>query len=103
LKPKVTKVKQIKTPQWTVYPWPAELFPQHPSCAYHKLVSRSFLPPAQANRKGCGRLSARAFVHRLDIVIKYARMYGYDHKRTEAQFETTWNEPAERACPAAVF
>ena len=36
--------------------------------------------------------SARAFVHSLNILIKYARMYGYDHKRTEAQFEITWNE-----------
>jgi len=31
-------------------------------------------------------------VHSLNILIKYARMYGYDHKRTEAQFETCWNE-----------
>src|SRR5271154_4868123 len=36
--------------------------------------------------------SARAFVHSLNILIKYARMYGYSHKRTEAQFEITWNE-----------
>jgi hypothetical protein len=36
--------------------------------------------------------SARAFVHSLNILIKYARMYGYEHKRTEAQFEVTWNE-----------
>ena len=36
--------------------------------------------------------SARAFVHSLNILIKYARMYGYGHKRTEAQFEITWNE-----------
>jgi hypothetical protein len=36
--------------------------------------------------------SARAFVHSLNILIKYARMYGYDHKRTEAQFEVAWNE-----------
>jgi hypothetical protein len=36
--------------------------------------------------------SARAFVHSLNILIKYARMYGYDHKRTEAQFEVTWKE-----------
>jgi hypothetical protein len=36
--------------------------------------------------------SARAFVHSLNILIKYARMYGYDHKRTEAQFEVCWNE-----------
>ncbi len=31
-------------------------------------------------------------MHSLNILIKYARMYGYDHKRTEAQFEVTWNE-----------
>jgi len=31
-------------------------------------------------------------VHSLNILIKYARMYGYQHKRTEAQFEITWNE-----------
>jgi hypothetical protein len=31
-------------------------------------------------------------VHSLNILIKYARMYGYEHKRTEAQFETTWKE-----------
>ena len=31
-------------------------------------------------------------MHSLNILIKYARMYGYDHKRTEAQFEITWNE-----------
>jgi hypothetical protein len=36
--------------------------------------------------------SARAFVHSLNILIKYARMYGYTHKRTEAQFEIAWNE-----------
>ncbi len=31
-------------------------------------------------------------MHSLNILIKYARMYGYDHKRTEGQFEITWNE-----------
>jgi len=31
-------------------------------------------------------------VHSLNILIKYARMYGYEHKRTEAQFEIAWNE-----------
>jgi len=44
--------------------------------------------------------SARAFVHSLNILIKYARMYGYDHKRTEAQFETAWNE-LQNALPAS--
>ena len=42
--------------------------------------------------QGARAASARAFVHSLNILIKYARMYGYDHKRTEMQFETTWNE-----------
>ena len=36
--------------------------------------------------------SARAFVHSLNILIKYARMYGPEHKRTEAQFQMAWNE-----------
>jgi hypothetical protein len=31
-------------------------------------------------------------VHSLNILIKYARMYGFDHKRTDAQFQITWNE-----------
>ena len=31
-------------------------------------------------------------MHSLNILIKYARMYGFDHKRTEAQFEVTWGE-----------
>src|SRR5271156_2466065 len=44
--------------------------------------------------------SARAFVHSLNILIKYARMYGPDHKRTEAQFETAWNE-LQHGLPAA--
>jgi hypothetical protein len=31
-------------------------------------------------------------VHSLNILIKYARMYGFEHKRTEAQCEVTWHE-----------
>ncbi len=38
-------------------------------------------------------------MHSLNILIKYARMYGFDHKRTETQFETTWNE-LQTALPA---
>jgi hypothetical protein len=49
--------------------------------------------------QGARAASARAFVHSLNILIKYARMYGYEHKRTEAQFETTWNE-LQSALPA---
>ena len=38
-------------------------------------------------------------MHSLNILIKYARMYGFEHKRTEGQFETTWNE-LQAALPA---
>jgi len=36
--------------------------------------------------------SARAFLHSLNILIKYTRLYGNNHKRTNGQFETTWKE-----------
>jgi len=36
--------------------------------------------------------SARAFIHSLNILVKYVRLYGFNHKRTEGQFETTWKE-----------
>ncbi len=36
--------------------------------------------------------SARAFVHSLNILVKYVRLYGFSHKRTETQFETAWKE-----------
>jgi len=36
--------------------------------------------------------SARAFIHSLNILVKYVRLYGFQHKRTEGQFEVTWNE-----------
>ena len=52
--------------------------------------------------QGARAASARAFVHSLNILIKYARMYGYDHKRTEAQFETTWGE-LQSALPSGGF
>ncbi len=31
-------------------------------------------------------------MHSLNILVKYVRLYGPEHKRTEGQFETTWNE-----------
>src|SRR5579864_4301232 len=52
--------------------------------------------------QGARAASARAFVHSLNILIKYARMYGYNHKRTEAQFETTWSE-LQSALPSGGF
>ncbi|MGO9641174.1 MAG: hypothetical protein ACLP1Y_07720, partial [Candidatus Acidiferrales bacterium] len=36
--------------------------------------------------------SARAFVRSLNILLKFARLYGFDHIRTNQQFETAWNE-----------
>src|ERR1700690_1732929 len=36
--------------------------------------------------------SARPFIHSLNILVKYVRLYGFQHKRTEGQFEVTWNE-----------
>src|SRR3989454_5508914 len=43
---------------------------------------------SKANRAA----SARAFVHSLNILVKYVRLYGFEHKRTAGQFEITWNE-----------
>jgi len=49
------------------------------------------LPSQEAGRaRGA---SAVAFVHSLNILIKYSRMYGFDHKRTESAFETTEGTP----------
>jgi hypothetical protein len=36
--------------------------------------------------------SARAFVRSLNILLKYARLYSFDHARTASQFETAWSE-----------
>src|SRR5215475_13344037 len=61
-----------------------------------------FVISSTGTSQGARAASARAFVHSLNILIKYARMYGYDHKRTEAQFETTWNE-LQTALPGGGF
>jgi hypothetical protein len=36
--------------------------------------------------------AARAFVRSLNILLKFARLYGFDHARTSAQFQTAWSE-----------
>jgi len=36
--------------------------------------------------------AARAFVRSLNILLKFAHLYGFDHGRTKAQFETAWSE-----------
>jgi hypothetical protein len=36
--------------------------------------------------------SARAFVRSLNILLKFTRLYGFDHARTNEQFLTAWDE-----------
>jgi hypothetical protein len=56
------------------------------------------LPSQEAGRaRGAAAIS---FVHSLNILIKYSRMYGFDHKRTESAFETTWKD-LQAALPIA--
>ena len=57
----------------------------------HELPRRpaiSTAPQTEAGRSA----SARAFIHSLNILVKYTRLYGVNHKRTEGQFQTTWTE-----------
>jgi len=39
--------------------------------------------------------NARAFVRSLNVLFKYARLYGLEHLRSAGQFEVTWNELGE--------
>lgn len=54
-------------------------------------MRRPAIPTAAQNEAGRSA-SARAFIHSLNILIKYTRLYGVNHKRTEGQFQTTWTE-----------
>jgi hypothetical protein len=36
--------------------------------------------------------AGRAFVRSLNILLKFARLYGYDHVRTAEQLGIAWNE-----------
>jgi hypothetical protein len=36
--------------------------------------------------------NARAFIRSLNILLKYARLYGLDHVRSAAQFDSAWTE-----------
>src|SRR5437870_390163 len=58
-------------------------------------ISRSHVIISADTNKGSRIASARAFVHSLNILVKYVRLYGLDHKRTEGQFVVTWNELQE--------
>ncbi|HLQ51454.1 MAG TPA: hypothetical protein VK129_08150, partial [Terriglobales bacterium] len=37
-------------------------------------------------------LAARSFARSLNILLKYARLYGCDHTRTMEQFNVAWKE-----------
>src|SRR6202041_3143297 len=36
--------------------------------------------------------NARAFVRSLNVLLKYARLYGLDHSRSASQFDSAWSE-----------
>jgi hypothetical protein len=37
-------------------------------------------------------IAARSFLRNLNILLKFTRLYGFSHVRTNAQFKTTWSE-----------
>src|SRR5437660_234561 len=37
-------------------------------------------------------IAGRAFVRSLNILLKFARLYGYEHARTKEQLQTAWTE-----------
>jgi hypothetical protein len=45
--------------------------------------------------------AGRAFVRSLNILLKFARLYGYDHARTMEQLETAWQELHEAIPPGS--
>src|SRR5271156_2745238 len=67
----------------------------HPLTLCINLTSESQEPgfsTAATTRSQDRNASARAFIHSLNILVKYVRLYGFQHKRTESQFETSWKE-----------
>ena len=58
----------------------------------HRSLREPRISTAATTRSEDRNASARAFIHSLNILVKYVRLYGFQHKRTEGQFEVTWNE-----------
>ena len=62
-------------------------------------LGRNFLGelpiPSAGTGKAAAGVSARPFIHSLNILLKYVRLYGFDHRRTETQFRLTWKELQE--------
>src|SRR5262250_151338 len=48
--------------------------------------------PSTGTSKTATQASALPFLHSLNILVKYVRLYGFDHRRTRAQFRTAWDE-----------
>src|SRR5579862_6639743 len=67
----------------------------HPLTVCINLIPKSEerrISTAATTKREDRNASARAFIHSLNILVKYVRLYGFQHKRTEGQFEVTWNE-----------
>jgi len=62
------------------------------SCYQHS-ITREEAAIANATQTDASRsASARSFLHSLNILIKYTRLYGVNHKRTDGQFQLAWSE-----------
>lgn len=58
-----------------------------------KSTAKSGAPIRAPDTASQSRLpAAQAFVHSLNILLKYVRLYGYKHRSTEEQFRITWDE-----------
>ncbi len=50
------------------------------------------MPSLHGENDSAKIVAARAFARSMNILLKYARLYGFEHARTTAQFESAWNE-----------
>lgn len=69
-----------------------------PGSFRHRLIradSGEKLIPTTGTSRALTQASASPFIHTLNILVKYVRLYGFNHKRTQAQFETAWAELKE--------
>jgi hypothetical protein len=62
------------------------------------LIGEADMPPIQNEATVSAETdlrNARAFVRNLNILLKFARLYGLEHTRSATQFESTWLELLE--------
>ena len=64
------------------------------------LARKSYRGPVSVMRKDPHSASARAFVRSLNILLKFARLYGYEHTRTREILDVAWSE-LQTATPVA--